>query len=58
MIQISRLHLDLVFIDFDTQSDTIKEITDAMLISDLKNLNLAIVKDSLINKNDSSLTCF
>ena len=50
--------LGLVFIDFDTQSDTIKEITDAMLISDLKNLNLAIVKDSLINKNDSSLTSF
>lgn len=50
--------LGLVFIDFDTQSDTIKEITDAMLISDLKNLNLAIVKDSLLIKNDSSLTAF
>ncbi len=50
--------LGLVFIDFDTQSDTIKEITDAILISDLKNLNLAIVKDSLINKNDSSLAVF
>jgi TPR repeat protein len=44
----------LVFIDFDTQSDTVKEITDAMLISDLKNLNLSIVNDSLITKKDSS----
>lgn len=44
----------LVFIDFDTQSDTVKEITDAMLISDLKNLNLSIVNDSLISKKDSS----
>ena len=50
--------LGLVFIDFDTQSDTVKEITDAMLISDLKNLNLTIVKDSLIIKNDSSLSSF
>jgi TPR repeat protein len=44
----------LVFIDFDTQSDTVKEIADAMLISDLKNLNLSIVNDSLITKKDSS----
>ncbi|HEX9253242.1 MAG TPA: tetratricopeptide repeat protein [Ignavibacteriaceae bacterium] len=50
--------LGLVFIDFDTQSDTIKEITDAMLISDLKNLNLKVVKDSLVIKDDSSLTSF
>lgn len=50
--------LGLVFIDFDTQSDTVKEITDAMLISDLKNLNLVSVKDSLKIKNDSSLTTF
>ena len=50
--------LGLVFIDFDTQSDTIKEITDAILISDLKNLGLPILKDSLKISNDSSLTSF
>ena len=48
----------LVFIDFDTQSDTVKEITDDILISDLKRLELNIVKDSLIIKNDSTLTIF
>lgn len=48
----------LVFIDFDMQSDTVREITDEMLISDLKKLELNIVKDSLIIKNDSSLTDF
>ena len=36
--------LGLVFIDFDTQSDTIKEISDKILISDLNNLNLPIIK--------------
>ena len=48
----------LVFIDFDLQSDTLREITDGMLISDLKRLELNIVKDSLIIKNDSSLIDF
>jgi TPR repeat protein len=47
-----------MFIDFDTQSDTVKEITDEMLISDLKRLELNIVKDSLIIKNDSTLNVF
>ena len=50
--------LGLVFIDFSNQSDTVKEVTDAMLISDLKNLNLSIVKDSLLLEKDSSLTFF
>lgn len=50
--------MGLVFIDFDTQSDTLKDITDEMLISDLKNLNLTNVKDSIVIKNDSSLTSF
>ena len=48
----------LVFIDFDTQSDTVKEITDDILISDLKRLELNIVKDSFFIKNDSTLTIF
>ena len=48
----------LVFIDFDMQSDTVREITDEMLISDLKRLELNIVKDSLSIKNDSTLTVF
>ncbi len=48
----------LVFIDFDIQSDTVREITDGMLISDLKRLELDIVKDSLNIKNDSLLTVF
>lgn len=50
--------MGLVFIDFETQSDTIKEITDEMLISDLKHLNLTLVKDSMVIKNDSSLISF
>jgi uncharacterized protein len=50
--------LGLVFIDFDTQSDSVTEITDKILISDLKNLNLSIVNDSLSIKNDSSLSTF
>lgn len=48
----------LVFIDFDMQSDTVREITDEMLISDLKRLELNIVKDSLSIKNDSTLIDF
>ena len=50
--------MGLVFIDFETQSDTIKEITDEMLISDLKHLNLTLVKDSIVIQNDSSLISF
>ena len=48
----------LVFIDFDMQSDTVREIRDEMLIADLKRLELNIIKDSLIIKNDSTLTDF
>ena len=50
--------LGLVFIDFDMQADTGREITDEMLISDLKRLELKIIYDSLIIKNDSSLISF
>lgn len=50
--------LGLVFIDFDAQSDTIKEISDKILISDLNNLNLSIIKDSLSTKSDSLLSTF
>jgi TPR repeat protein len=50
--------LGLVFIDFENQSDSVKEITDKILISDLKNLNLSIIKDSLSIKNDSLLSTF
>ena len=50
--------LSLVFIDFDTQSDSVREITDAILISDLNNLNISIVKDSLFINNNTSLTTF
>ena len=48
----------LVFIDFNMQSDTVREIKDEMLISDLNRLELNIVKDSLIIKSDSTLTVF
>ncbi|MBK7629577.1 MAG: sel1 repeat family protein [Ignavibacteriales bacterium] len=50
--------LGLVFIDFDTQTDSVKEFTDKMLISDLTNLNLSVVKDSLSIQNDSLLNTF
>ncbi len=50
--------LGLVFIDFESQSDTIKDISDTLLISDLNNLNLPVVKDSLSIKNDSLLSTF
>ncbi|HCY77773.1 MAG TPA: hypothetical protein DHV28_17825 [Ignavibacteriales bacterium] len=48
----------LVFIDFDMLSDSVREISDEMLISDLKHLDLVLVSDSLLIKNDSSLTSF
>ncbi len=48
----------LVFIDFDLQSDSTRNITDGMLISDFKRLDLKTVNDSLLIKSDSSLTTF
>ncbi|HEX7356312.1 MAG TPA: tetratricopeptide repeat protein [Ignavibacteriaceae bacterium] len=48
----------LVFIDFDMLSDSLKEITDEMLISDLKHLDVSLIKDSLKIDNDTTLTSF
>jgi uncharacterized protein len=50
--------LGLVFIDFDSHSDTVKEISDKILISDLKHLDISIIQDSLSIKNDSSVSSF
>ncbi|MDP2363683.1 MAG: hypothetical protein Q8M94_07930, partial [Ignavibacteria bacterium] len=50
--------IGLVFIDFHSQSDSVKDITDDILISDLKHLEILILKDSIIIKNDSSLSSF
>ncbi|MFZ1518178.1 MAG: tetratricopeptide repeat protein [Ignavibacteriaceae bacterium] len=49
--------LGLVFIDFNIQSDSVQEITDKILITELNNLNIPL-SDSLSNKNDSSLSIF
>jgi TPR repeat protein len=48
----------LVFIDFDLQSDTVQEISDEVIISDLIKLDIQIIKDSLNLKNDSTLAGF
>ena len=48
----------LVFIDFDMQSDTVQDISDSIIISDLTKLDIPIVRDSLNLKNDSLLTSF
>ncbi|HSP87382.1 MAG TPA: tetratricopeptide repeat protein, partial [Ignavibacteriaceae bacterium] len=45
--------LGLVFIDFDVVSDTIKEVTDKMLLDDLLNPGNEIVSDSMLNGADS-----
>ncbi len=50
--------LGLVFIDFDSHSDTVKNISDEILISDLKHLDISIIQDSLSIKNDSSISSF
>ena len=42
--------LGLVFIDFDTVSDTVKEVTDKMLIQNLSNPGNEIISDSLLNE--------
>ena len=48
----------LVFIDFDMQSDTVQDISDNILISDLTKLDIPIIQDSLHLENDSTLTAF
>jgi len=48
--------LGLVYIDFKTQSDTIKNISDKILIEDLDRIGVNNVLDSLGIKNDSILT--
>lgn len=48
----------LVFIDFNTVSDTIKDISDKILIDDLKHSGSGNLIDSLKIKNDSFLTNF
>ncbi len=48
----------LVFIDFNTVSDTIKDISDKILIDDLKHSGSSNLIDSLKIKNDSLLTNF
>jgi hypothetical protein len=42
--------LGLVFIDFDTVSDTVNEVTDKMLIQNLSNPGNKIISDSLLNE--------
>ena len=50
--------IGLVFIDFDLQADTGREITDEILISDLRRLELKIFIDSIKINNDSSFVTF
>lgn len=44
--------LGLVFIDFDVVSDTIKDVTDKMLIEDLSNPGNEIIADSLLKDTE------
>ena len=44
--------LGLVFIDFDAVSDTIKEVSDKMLITSLSNPGNELITDSLLKKNE------
>jgi len=48
----------LVFIDFDLQSDTVQNISDEVIISDLTRLDIQLIKDSLKLNNDSLITAF
>lgn len=50
--------LNLVFIDFNTDLDTIKEVSDKVLISDLMRTEIDTVLNSFSDKNDSSLSTF
>lgn len=45
--------LGLVLIDFDLVSDTIKEVTDKMLIENFSNPGNEIIPDSLLKENES-----
>jgi TPR repeat protein len=47
--------LGLVFIDFNSQTDTIKDIADKILIDDLDHIGINILLDSLSIKKDTSL---
>jgi len=49
---------NLVFIDFETQNDTVKDISDLILLNDLKHLEISLVDDSLNLNNDSTLSFF
>lgn len=48
--------LGLVFIDFNTQADTIKDIPDKILITDLEHIGINNILDSLGIKNDTLLS--
>jgi TPR repeat protein len=48
----------LVFIDFDAQLDTLKEISDKLLLSDLIHTGIENILDTLSIKNDSLLIAF
>jgi uncharacterized protein len=49
---------NLVFIDFETQNDTVKDISDLNLINDLNHLEISLIEDSLNLKKDSTLSSF
>ncbi len=48
----------LVFIDFNTVSDTVKDISDKILLDDLQHCGATDLLDSLKIKNDTLLTFF
>lgn len=48
--------LGLVYIDFNTQTDTIKDIPDKILLNDLDQIGINNILDSLGIKNDSLLS--
>lgn len=48
----------LVFIDFETQMDTLKEISDKLLLTDLEHTGIENILDTLSINNDSTLTTF
>lgn len=49
---------NLVFIDFASQNDTVKDISVTILLNDLKHLEIPLVDDSLALTKDSSLSFF
>lgn len=48
----------LIFIDFDAQLDTLKEISDKLLLTDLGHTGIGNILDTLLIKNDSLLIAF